>query len=349
MRRRSADAGHMTPIADDEDGSKLIQRLAHDYEKLQEEADGVAKLLNETRFDIKCLTTVFKRVVSLESIAFKYQGMEERYSKFGRRYCEATQHEMSRPFVSTMSAIAASGAQIKSVVLHPRHMHGAVSIGRLESLAPSLQYFDKVFERLGTLQLNLRDWRSPDLGFELERTRAPFVVRFLATCDNVRMLDLSCFSNLEEDLFGEMARACHFDKLERCKLAMFRINRASDLFTLFAPSCSCLVDLSLSDILLADEEATWPQLFSNMAVSTKSFKVLEMLELKNLFMQRNETIGKLLFKGEMLESVSKHWISRDWADWRDDIKGGNCRSVLRSSGSAWMINATVYPFSDFTN
>ena len=347
MRRRSADAGHITPVPDDEDGSKLIRRLAHDYEKLQEEADSMAKLLNETRFDIKCLTTVFKRVMNLESIAFKYQGMEERYSKFGRRYCKATQHEMSRPFVSTMSAIAASGVQVKAVILHPQHVHGAVSVGRLESLAPSLRYFNKAFERLDTLQLNLRDWRSLDLGFELERTRAPFVVRFLAACVNVRVLELSCFSNLEEDLFGEMARACHFNKLEMCKLAMFRINRASDLFTLFAPSHGCLVDLSLSNILLADEETTWPQLFGNMAVSTNCFKVLETLELNNLFMQLNENIGRLLFKGELLESTSTHLVSRDWADWRDDIKNGKCRSVVRSSGHAWMIGATVYPFLGF--
>ena len=346
MRRRSADAGHMTPITDDEDGSKLIQRLDKEFEELQEEANEVAKWFNETRFDIKCLTTVFAKLKgarSLESVEFVYEGMEARYSKFTRRYCEASQHEMSRPFVSTMSAIAASGVRVKHITIHPQHSHGSISIGRLESLAHVLLSFTPTLERLETLQLNLRDWRAPDLGFELERTRAPFVIRFLAKCSNVGVLELSCYSDFEEDLFGEMARECVFGRVEVLRLETWRICRAGDLLMFLKPMKK-LRQLRLQHILLADAERTWTDLFTSIAESNTCFEALESLEVKRLFTQRGPRRLKVIFtyiEGKLTSSS----LQVEGLEWRNELRSRGCKYGECESLRMWVVDATLYPFA----
>ncbi|KAF2623865.1 hypothetical protein BU25DRAFT_442338 [Macroventuria anomochaeta] len=329
-RRRSADAGHMTPVTDDEDGSKLINRLNGEFEELQEEAEEVAKWFNETRFDVKCLTTVFSRLTNLESITFSYTGMESRFSKFSHRYCSTSQHEMSRPFISTLAALATSGVKVKHIKIHDENRHGAVSIGRLECLAPSLRYFDAALSNLEILQLNLRDWRSPDSGFELERTRAPFVVRFLAKCRNVRSLELSCYSALEEDLFGEMARHCELEKLERCRLDLFRIARAHNLLSFLAPSSTSLVTLELEHVLLADPEVSWADVFACLADSTTCLAGLKKLELNRLFTQRlSSPTTSLIIEGE---------------NWREECKDRGCRYMESEAARMWDAGAVLYPF-----
>jgi hypothetical protein len=346
MRRRSADAGHMTPVTDDEDGSKLIQRLDQEFEELQEEANEAAKWFNETRFDIKYLTTAFtrlKEVGRLESVEFVYEGMEARYSKFARRYCEASQHEMSRPFVSTMSAIAASGVGVKHITVHPQHSHGAISIGRLESLAPFLLSLTSALERLETLQLNLRDWRTPDLGFELERTRAPFVIRFLAKCTNVGVLELSCYSDLEENLFGEMARECVFGRVKVLRLETWRICRAGDLLMFLKPMKK-LRQLRLQHILLADAERTWADFFTSIAESNTFFETLESLEVKRLFTQRGSRGLRIIFvylEGELTSSS----LRVEGQEWRDELRSRGCKYGEYESLRMWVVGAALYPFA----
>lgn len=342
MRRRSADAGHMTPVTDDEDGSKLVRRLNHEYEELQEEANEVAKRFNETRFDIKCLTTVFKHSNHLENITFAYEGMEPRYSKFGSRYCEVSQHEMSRPFISTLSALAVSGVKAKHIKMYDGKEYGAISIGRLESLAPSLRFFDAAFETLETLQLNLRDWRSPDSGFELEGTRAPFVVRFLAKFRNVRALELSCYSSLEDDLFGEMARMCQFGSLEKCKLDLFRISCAHDLIDFLALSSNSLKELRLEHVLLVDSEKSWADLFTSLADPSNLFPVLKSLHVVRLFTQRASSVVKgVMFQGWESTTIS---LRLEGKDWREELKDHGRNHVEFKATRMWEAGATMYPY-----
>jgi hypothetical protein len=134
MSRRRADAGHLTPVMDDEDGSKLIARLTSSYHILEQEAERSARWFNETRFDVVCLKKVFTRVRILDRVEFAYEGMEIGYSKFAQRYCEGSQHEMSRPFVSTMGALASTGASVRRIEIAKGKGYGAISVGRLESL-----------------------------------------------------------------------------------------------------------------------------------------------------------------------------------------------------------------------
>ncbi|KAF3041267.1 hypothetical protein E8E12_000344 [Didymella heteroderae] len=295
MRRRSADAGHLTPITDDEDGSKLVRRLEDEYEVRAQEADSTARWFNETRFDVVCLKKVFARVKSLENLVFAYEGMDMRYSKFAQMYCETTQHEMSRPFVSALHALAASGTPVNCVSTAGIRSHGAVSVGRLESLAPCLRAFDNVFEKLDTLRLKLRDWRSPDTGFELERSRAPFSARFLVKCRNVRVIDLSFYSCFEDDAFGELVRVGRFERLQSVTLEMFRVKQGKNLIEFLEPSKAFLTELRLRHVLLDtnDEKESgrkcWNEVFGEFTDEKRHLQNLRVFHAERLFF--NSRIG----------------------------------------------------------
>jgi hypothetical protein len=189
LRKRISEAD---AIFSDPNGVFFKSELQERYIAEEKEATELATFFNESRYDQKCLRAAFGPITQLESITFMYSGMEKKYGKFGRRYCESSQSEMSRPFVSTMTAVAASGVQVKKICTSEHFSYGAVSVGRVESLAPSLRNFEGGFEKLEQLELNLRDWRYPDTGFELGSTRAPFVVRFLAKARNVKHLNIGC-------------------------------------------------------------------------------------------------------------------------------------------------------------
>jgi hypothetical protein len=304
-------------------------------------AEDMATYFNESRYDQKCLTTVFKKLGHMDSIMFVYRGMHKNYGKFGRRYCESSQHEMSRPFISTMAAISSSNIQVKAISLHPIDNNGAVSIGRIESLAPSLKNFDAAFANLQVLKLNLRDWRYPDSGFELDTHRAPFVIRFLAKAHKVKVLELSCYSSLEDDLFGEMARHCNFRNLETCRLSLFRMNQASDLTDFLAPSSSTLRSLTLDHFRLMDEDVTWPSLLKRMARDQDTLTVLEKLELVSLFTQ----IGSRLMIDEV-QMRTKVTIGNGWQSWRDELLDLVDAFVEGGLGPAWHLATVAYPFVD---
>lgn len=317
--------------------SPLEQKYADDTKAAEE----LATFFNETRYDQKRLKEVFIKLGKLESIVFEYEGMDKKYGKFGRRYCESSQHEMSRPFISTMAAIAMSNIPIKMISIHHINNFGAISIGRLESLAPSLQNFDLAFERLEVLKLNLRDWRYPDSGFELDTYRAPFAVRFLAKARNIKILDLSCYSSLENDLFEEMARHCQFAHLETCRLSLFRVNNAVDLATFLAPSSDTMKSLSLNHMVLRDDDVTWPQALQELASLPTTFTALEELELVNLFSRVGSRIildefgvtTRLLVGGKGRAGTLKKQLLSQVEDFHD---GG--------SGPAWHLAAVAYPF-----
>ncbi|KAH6621782.1 hypothetical protein C7974DRAFT_210866 [Boeremia exigua] len=341
MGRRSLDPGLMAPVAIDEDDIRLF-KLTEDYEALQHKAEEAAKWFNETRFDVKCLVTVFAHLTSLDRITFAYQGMEALCSVFGHRYCESSQHEMSRPFISTLSALATSEVKVRHIAVHDEDRYGAISIGRLESLAPSLRYFDVAFENLETLQLNLRDWRSPDAGFEIEQTRAPFIVRFLAKCKNVRTLELSCYSALEDDLFGVVARTCRFIKLEKCNLDSFRITHVNDLIEFLMPCSDSLKQLKLQKIMIANPQATWADVLTTLAESNSCLASLQSFSVYLLYLQRDtNSIKRVVFHDWSRSALS---LSVEGKDWRVDLRSRGSQYAEHNALGMWEASATLYPF-----
>lgn len=340
LRKRISEAD---AIISESDGLFFKSELQEKYIEEEKAAKELAAFFNETRYDHKCLRAVFGKVQNLESIVFKYRGMERKYGKFGRRYCESSQHEMSRPFVSTMAAVAASGVHVKTIAVHPVHHHGAVSIGRLECLSPSLRNFDAVFGNLKTLELNLRDWRYPDEGFELESLRAPFVMRFLAKARNVKDITIGCYSSLQDDLIGEMARYCTFGKLESCKLSHFGLHNASDLAQLLGPSFTTLRRLSLSHMRLMDEAVSWADLVRNLASSEDTFQALRRMHLEKLFTKSGSRLSLNGGMGqEKLSLVSKD----DGPTWRDDAVRAVDLFSEGTWGPAYQLGAVAYPFID---
>jgi hypothetical protein len=317
-------------------------RLQMQYTADQKEAHDLAAFFNETRFDQKCLQTVFESTQRLESVRFRYEGMDQKHATFQRRYCESSQHEMSRPFVSTMAAIAASGVQLKAILIDPTHNYGAISIGRLESLAPSLTRFNTAFEALAKLELNLRDWRHPSTGFELESTKAPFVVRFLKKARQVKHLSLSCYSSLDDNLIGDLASKCTFANLETCKLAHFRMNKAEDLAQFLEPSSTTLRSLNLREIVLRDDDSDWGSLLLQLATSEDVWPGLEMMELARLHTQAD---GLVLFGGDK-DPRLRLGTQGLTGSWRADLLAQEHRFSEGAWGTSLDLVATGYPFID---
>ncbi|CAA9956413.1 FBOX domain containing protein [Pyrenophora teres f. maculata] len=303
----------------------------------------VNKFFNETRYDVKVLTTVFARLEKLETLTFEYEGMEQKYAKFGMVYCVSSQHEMSRPFVSTMAAVAATGLSVAAINYGGYHGdYGAVGIGRLESLAPVLGRFDTAFAKLTVLSLCLRDWRCPDEGFQLDDSaRTPFVVRFLAKARELRELRLDCYSVFEDDIFGHMARCCVFPKLERCKLVMLPINVHSprDLHTFLAPCEDSLVFLGLYNLLLpgGGSEPSWPELLVDLARDETVLKALQTLKLQNLFAAKGD---------RMWYKIHAYSLGDVDVGWRTEFF--DTRRYYESSGSSamWEGFAKEYPWKN---
>jgi hypothetical protein len=338
LRERISEAA---TVDSEPDGIFFKSDLQEQYIGIERKAKAVAADFNETQYDKKCMQVVFENVKALETIEFGYEGMGKVYSKFGRRYCETSQHEMSRPFVSTMAAIAASGLQVKKISIHDRQNYGAVSIGRLESLAPTLGSFDAAFEKLDTLCLNLRDWRHPEDGFKLGSDRAPFVVRFLAKAKNVKHLDLGCYSSLDDDLFGEMARTCAFAKLRSCKLSQFDLLKASDLLQLLEPSASTIEELNLSHIALRDREVTWTEWLTRLATSNEALPALKTMRLAKLFTRAGSRLSTTA--GWKLEDLIIG-DSTSSLRWKAELLAHVGQFSEGSSGPAWFLGAVAYPF-----
>lgn len=272
-----------TAISPSPNGVLFKSDLQGQYSRDEKDAKQLDTYFTETRYDQKCLAAAFSSTPELESIIFEYDSMEAKLSKFRKQYCEISQHEMSRPFVSTLSALSSSPhLKVNRISISVQKQHGAISIGRLESIAPLLRTFDDCFEKLEVLKLHLRDWRDPGLGFELDTGRAPFIVRFLAKARNVRHLSLSCHSSFESDILGHMSRHCDFPKLETCWFALFSIF-ATDLLNVLKPSCQSLRSLDLRCMRLLDHDTTWSILLQSIIDSNGLLGSLELLRARQLF------------------------------------------------------------------
>jgi hypothetical protein len=239
-----------------------------------------------------------------------------------------------------MAAIAASGIHVKEISVHPKHHYGAVSVGRLESLAPSIRNFDAVFENLEKLELDLRDWRNPSAGFEVDGRRVPFAVRFLAKARNVKDLSLSCYSGLSDDFFSQLAHHCTFTKLEICTLSHFRLHDASDLCRLLAPSFLTLKGLTLSHVELDDENRDWMDLLHDLAVSRDTLQALQWMMLSGMF---TKTKSILYFRNSGSPTTRVGRRGRT-GSWREDLLELIAQGTYSAQGPMWFTSVTTYPF-----
>ncbi|KAH7411961.1 hypothetical protein DE146DRAFT_259535 [Phaeosphaeria sp. MPI-PUGE-AT-0046c] len=337
LRKRISDSD---AIISDSENIIFRSELQEQYIGEEKRAKELATFFNETRHDQKCLQAVFEKLPHMESVVFRFEGMDQKYGKFGRRYCESSQHEMSRPFVSTMAAIAASNIHVKEISIDSHYNHGAVGIGRLESLAPSLGKFATAFARLEKLELNLRDWRYPDIGFELESDRAPFVVRFLMKARSVKHLTISCYSSLEADLIGDMARHCTFDKLETCKLSHFRLHDMMDLGRLLGRSALTLRNLNLTHMALRGADQEWVDLLRGLASDDLSLQALEQMKLDSLYTKRG---ARIHFKDGTSPrlTVGTEGLRKSW---RDELMAQLDDMNESTWGPPWHLAVVAYPF-----
>ncbi|KAF2475352.1 uncharacterized protein BDR25DRAFT_382300 [Lindgomyces ingoldianus] len=323
-------------IYDAQHDSKLKDLYWIEYELLNEKAAESYRYWNETRHDQKTLTAIFERLKKLDSILFCYNGMCRSYGKFSRRYCESSQNEMSRPFVSTLAAIAVSGIIVHEISVHPQRRHGAISVGRLESLSPILSRFDAAFEHLRVLKLNLRDWRHPDEGFEPPPGKVPFVVRFLSKCRNLRELEFSWYSLLERGIFVQVARHCRFASLQVCKLELFSIT-AEDVMAFLQPTKKTLRDLTFTNVILRDADSTWEVL---LPLLTAEFD-LEHLSLQDLF---TNTGGMVIFRSYEQSAATEVAITSTAPGINAKVLHLTDRLATGNLGPAWSHGSVAYPF-----
>ncbi|KAF2743721.1 hypothetical protein M011DRAFT_409825 [Sporormia fimetaria CBS 119925] len=310
-----------------------VKRLTVEQRTITKHADFSAKFWNETQTDLTMLITIFQRLQNqLRTITFAYEGMDKEFSKFARKYCESSQREMSRPFVTMMAAIARSGVTVESITTSRTAPYGAVCIGRFETLSRYLTNFGTAFEHLRTLKLNLRDWRYPEEGFEPPPGKIPFIVRFLAKCKAVEDLELSCYSSLEGDLIlRDLAKHCALPHLRSCRLELFRIVSIDDLFTFLAPSRH-LKRLVLRHVVLRDDTATWGDVMRRLATEHD----LDGAELRSLFNRSGARVG---IEGSVMGAivVTAPDFKRKMLETAEMLVGGNW-------GPIWLLASVAYPF-----
>ncbi|KAJ4350351.1 Protein-lysine N-methyltransferase efm4 [Didymosphaeria variabile] len=300
------------------------------YSEVEARFEHSKRFWNETRHDRKALTAVFEHLGRLQSIVFAYDGMKKNFLLFGRRYCESSQNEMSRPFVSTMAAVAKSKLIVQTISVDPTRRYGAVSTGRLESLSPLLVVFDDIFLGLKGLKMSIRDWRSPDDGFEMPTGKASFLVRFLAKLRNLESLDLSCFSSLEENVLSEMARHCKYPRLRTCRLHLFRVPDTKDLLHFLEPAHAWLQSLTLCHCIVRDGE--WSQVMIDIATELR----LGHVELSDLFTRSGARVG---FDGTM-----RRTLVLEGPDIENQLIFQSGRLISGNWGPAWHLAAVAYPF-----
>lgn len=316
-----------TELQQEQDLRAELQAQHHDIEtRLERET----KFWNETRYDRTTLTSVFQHLGRLQSIIFAYDGMKKNFLLFGRRYCECSQNEMSRPVVSTLAAVAMSRLIVQNITIDPQRRHGAVSTGRLEGLSPMLSKFDNVFSGVKVFTLNIRDWRSPDDGFELPNGKASFLIRFLSKMRNLRTLDLSCYNTSDENMLLGMAQHCIYPRLETCRLHLFTIHELEDLLQFLEPTQASLNSLTLSHCI--SRSADWAQIMVRLAKDVR----IQQLELRDLFTRSGARVGFDCTMRRTLNLRAPH-LKKELVEQSDRIITGNW-------GPAWHQAAVAYPF-----
>lgn len=300
------------------------------YGEVEARFEQVTRFWNETRHDRKALASVFEHLGRLQSIVFAYDGMKKNFLLFGRRYCESSQNEMSRPFVSTLAAVAMSKLIVQTITIDSARRYGAVSTGRLESLSPLLVVFDDIFLGLKVLKMNIRDWRSPDDGFEMPIGKASFLVRFLAKLRNLESLDLSCFSSLEENILAEMARYCKYPRLKTCRLHLFKIPNPDALLEFLEPAHDSLDRLTICHCILRDGE--WGRVLIDIGSGLR----LQHVEFSDLFTRLGARVG--------FDRTMRRTLVLEDPGLTAQLMAQSDRLITGNWGPAWHLAAVAYPF-----
>ncbi|KAF2805029.1 uncharacterized protein BDZ99DRAFT_466706 [Mytilinidion resinicola] len=237
--------------------------------------------------DRKLLSLAFLIIRHLRTITFIYDGfdsMEPEDSMYHMRRC---QDEMSRPFMTTMSAIAFSGLTVDEITVSKEHRHGFVTIGKMRFMAWQYSNLRHAFANLRVLKIDLRDWMNPTRGWMPGLEKSPNVARLLSRMPSLRELDLSChvYSSREEDVFEDVGRLVKLPYLEKCTLGLILAKEPS-LMRLLKTSKKTLKHLTLRNAVLVSGK--WTSFLESVAEEL----ALESLVLDNLY--QDETI--VLFK-----------------------------------------------------
>jgi hypothetical protein len=197
--------------------------------------------------------------------------------------------------------------------------------------------------------MDLRDWRSREDGFEDPPGRVPFVVRFLAKCSNVRVLEIGCYSNLEGDvIFHHIAQNCEWQHLEICKLGLFHVSNLEDLLVVLGRSKECLRQLVLEHVCLRDAEHGWADFLRGLADG--GFAALDSMLLKNVLewdgapvTVEDQANAPLVEVNALPEGMPGRVRPGDALAERLRVVA---EKVVRASwGRAWFLAAVNYPFS----
>ncbi|PVH95897.1 hypothetical protein DM02DRAFT_136859 [Periconia macrospinosa] len=281
---KSAQLYDLLSLHEDYESKKALES---GWLQVEAEKDRMASFWNETRQDVKILTSVFGRIGALRSITFAY----DRAKLSARGLYEFTrnsQREMSRPFVSTLAAVAIANLTVSAIITDPIRKQGAVSVGRLETVSPILIPHEDVFLRLEVLKLTLREFRRPNEGFALPIGKPPFWVRLLSKFKHLRTLDLSFCTIFQENSLRHMAKHCRYSHLEHCRLSAFQLHNAEDLLAFLSHAKDTLQSLSIDRTINMGEPWSWAEAWSRLAVE---FPYLNQLELKDLFLNQTDRVN----------------------------------------------------------
>lgn len=259
---------------------------------------------------------------------------------------------LASSYSSSSSSAPTRHIRLSSIAIDSTHNHGAISIGRLESIAPFLGSFDRAFDSLTHLALNLRDWRRSEDGFRpFDASRPPFVVRFLAKARNLHTLRLSCFSTIERDVFASIATHCRFEKLVSCQLAVMSIPHTDSLSAFLRPANESLAELCLKQMELWDPVTTWAEWLASLASAPKDDDDDDDNDNNNnsssytVFPRLSHICAADLIqehRGELRVAGRSKFSFED--DWRPGLRDAMEKATTRPWYSPWGIGDMQYPF-----
>jgi hypothetical protein len=238
--------------------------------------------------DRKLLSLAFLIIGHLRSITFIYEGFDTMDPEDAMYHMRRCQNEMSRPFMTTMSAIAFSGLTVEAITATEDQRYGFVCIGKMKFMAWQYSNLRHAFANLKVLKLDLRDWMNPTRGWLLPGIEiSPNVAQLLSLMPNLRDLDLSChvYSSREEDVFTRVGTIVRLPHLERCTLGLV-IAKEQSLLRLLNSARKTLKHLTLRNVVLV--AGSWTSLLESLAKTLS----LESLVLDNLYQDESIVVFK---------------------------------------------------------
>jgi len=237
--------------------------------------------------DRKLLSLAFLIIRHLRSITFIYEGFNAMDPEDAMYHMRRCQNEMSRPFMTTMSAIAFSGLTIEAITATEEQRYGFVCIGKMRFMAWQYSNLRHAFANLKVLKLDLRDWMSPTRGWLPGLEKSPNVAQLLSRMPNLRELDLSChvYSSREEDVFTDVGTMVRLPHLERCTLGLI-VAKEQSLLRFLNSARKTLKHLTLRNTVLV--AGSWTSFLESL---TKTLS-LESLVLDNMYQDESIAVFK---------------------------------------------------------